>query len=342
MAITAGLFSLAVYNSEFFALYQRSVVAELWPMRNSIVDGLTAISPVPFTEAQLADILQEVDQHCRSREALAVRSREGINPCLSSPVFFSGLETASGGETMDQHAHIVDALGGTRRPGVLRTMPDGTPYPDRGTGNLFVKNNAEGLQIPDPQTSGMDTLDNGFDSNFFHFRQRENTMLMTLGELGIAVPNDDKAGLIYSGRYLRGVSARQRVSAVQPSAAASWTCQPVSAPSGLDCDEFPFGSTFEGGIIGLNGQTGFGIKVEPWKRDLNLSHNRRAGGALVRFYTKVRRISGGMLLQKAVADGYGSTYVVLIPWQEPSLRFSVIAPKTNPVTFGFYQGVFLL
>jgi RTX calcium-binding nonapeptide repeat (4 copies)/Bacterial TSP3 repeat len=340
-AILGGIIQLATQNAEVLEQYQLAVISELWPLSTQVRQA-TATSPIPMSAEQLDDVLQETDQTCRSNLMLALRSREGANRCAIGPILFSGNHTLKTLQpTEQQHQHVVEALGGARRPGLLQMLP-GTnkPFPDRGSGVSYSTYNASALNIPDPQAPGGSTLGNGFGANIFHYRERKNTELMTAGELQAAGVSPYSK---YSTSYLRGVNAKSAVVAKQPSAAGTWNCAlTATAPTGENCDEFPFASTFQGGVINLATTVpNLVSKREPSKKDINGRQNLMAGSGLGNFYGQVRIRSGQALFNPAQANAYGSSFVNLLPYQEADLSFVLIAPKLNPLTFAFYQTFFV-
>jgi hypothetical protein len=129
----------------------------------------------------------------------------------------------------------------------------------------------------------------------------------------------------------------------QPSAAGTWNCRLTAiAPAGQNCDEFPFASTFQGGVINLaTAGPNLVSKREPSKKDIDGRQNLMAGGGLGQFYRKVRVRSAGVLFNETQANAYGTSFVNLLPYQEQDLSFVLIAPKSNPLTFAFYQTFFV-
>jgi hypothetical protein len=212
--------------------------------------------------------------------------------------------------------------------------------PDRGKGLAYTTFNTDGMNFPNPQEPGNSIFDNGFRANVFHLRDRNATTSMTKNELTAAKQDPTKTFTDYSRDYLRGANAFSLVTAKQPSAASTWNCD-TAVPANQDCDEFPFASTFQGGVTNLVTPVGFLMEREPSKLDLSRDENRLAGLSLARFYTQIRVRSATQLFSKAQADLYGVRLTTLSPTDEPELRYVIIAPKTCPLTLGYFKGVFL-
>ncbi|MER5966670.1 NucA/NucB deoxyribonuclease domain-containing protein [Streptomyces sp. NPDC002057] len=87
-------------------------------------------------------------------------------------------------------------------------------------------------------------------------------------------------------------AANQRNNNVRAKDKACLPIRPADT-TGLDCDEFPFGSTWEGPAAGTN----FSVRYLDWKQ------NRSAGGSLANFYARDRVIHWDRFIVEIVNSG---------------------------------------
>ncbi|MFI0990508.1 NucA/NucB deoxyribonuclease domain-containing protein [Streptomyces exfoliatus] len=164
------------------------------------------------------------------------------------------------------------------------TAPDGIKYRDAATGIRFdsasyLEGTGGGVFLLALPTMVYDTASSSHGAVANHILTAyENPAATTPYVAGKKVPGrtwELPLSRLYEGWDSAAATQRQKNITAKNNA-----CAPIrpADPTGLDCDEFPFGSTWEGPAAGSN----FSVRY------LDLSQNRSAGASLGNWYAKDR------------------------------------------------------